>query len=243
MTSKGQTGGPDRNSRTWILLTLVGAAAVLPYLPALGFGFVYDDHLAIEENPYLRMGTSLSQVFTSDVWSLSALGRRSNYYRPMFFLAYDGVFSVAGATPWVFHLTNLFFHAATTVPIFILTRRLWNEDSVALIAALLFAVHPVHVESVVWVAALSEMAYSFFLLLALYFYVHERGDAWKTAAWLASYAMALLWKEAAIAFLPIVVSIRCLCAEAVSLAVLCCRRRSYCRLPEPADLCTGRARP
>src|SRR5688572_7221927 len=134
MTSIQQAGAPNDSRRTWQLVALVVAAAVLPYLPALDYGFVYDDHLVIEENPYFRIGISLRQVFTSDIWSLTGQGSRSNYYRPMFFLAYEGVFSAAGAAPWAFHLLNFFFHAATTVLVFMLTRRLWNVDSVALVA-------------------------------------------------------------------------------------------------------------
>jgi len=67
MTSTTPGGEPKGDGRTWSLLALVFAAAVLPYLPVLQFGFVYDDHAAIEENPYLRIGTSLGHVFSSDV--------------------------------------------------------------------------------------------------------------------------------------------------------------------------------
>jgi tetratricopeptide (TPR) repeat protein len=194
------------SNRTWlaIALILVCLAAILPYASTLTFGFVYDDHLMIQENPHLRIWPGFARIFFSDLWSLSSLSEQSNYYRPMFMLAYEGIFHTAGATPWAFHLANLLFHAATTVMVFLLTLRIWNDRWIASLAVLLFAAHPVHVEAVAWVATLSELAFSFFVLLALYFYVDEQPTHATTIGWLSSYGMALLWKESALAFLPIV---------------------------------------
>src|SRR5688572_300431 len=158
--------GAGRSWRRWALLALVLAAATLPYLTTLTFGFVYDDRLAIEENPHLRLWPGLGRIFLSDIWSLSGLGKESNYYRPMFLLSYEAVFHAFGAAPWAFHLLNVLFHAAVSGMVFALTLRLWQKESMATMAALLFALHPVHVEPVAWIAALSELAYTLFVLVA-----------------------------------------------------------------------------
>jgi protein O-mannosyl-transferase len=208
MTSLEHRAEPDAatfNGRTWAFLALALALAVLPYLATLSFGFVYDDRLAIEENPYLRVWPGLGRLFFSDIWSLSGLGTQSNYYRPMFLLAYVGVFRIAGAAPWAFHLLNVLFHAAATGMVFILTLRFWNKASTAGIAAILFAIHPVHVEPVAWIAALSELAYTLFVLAAVYLYAERRLSRWIPIAALSCYAMSLLWKESAIAFVPLAV--------------------------------------
>ena len=196
--------GQSSRRRTYLLLGLVIASAVIPYLQVLGFGFVYDDHLAIEENPHLRVWPGLSRIFFSDLWSLSSLGNRSNYYRPMFLLAYEGIFHVAGTNAWAFHLANLLFHAATAVMVFVLTRRIWLKDSIALLTALFFALHPAHTESVAWIATLSELGYALFILVALYFYIQEQATTSILLLAFSSYAMALLWKESAIAFIPLI---------------------------------------
>lgn len=197
--------GQSSRRRTHLLLGLVIAIAVIPYLQVLGFGFVYDDHLAIEENPHLRVWPGLARIFFSDLWSLSSLGNRSNYYRPMFLLAYEGIFHVAGTNAWTFHLVNLLLHAATAVMVFVLTRRIWLKDSIAFLTALLFALHPAHTESVAWIATLSELGYTFFVLVALYFYIQEQATTSVLLVAFSSYAMALLWKESAIAFIPLIV--------------------------------------
>jgi len=195
----------SQRSRTFVCLALVIAVAVVPYLQVLGFGFVYDDHLAIEENPHLSLWPGLSRIFFSDIWTLSRLGNQSNYYRPLFLLSYEGVFQIAGSAPWAFHFVNLVFHAATAIMVFLLSRRLWQKDSVALLATFLFALHPTHVEAVAWIAALCELGYTLFVLIALYFYCHERRSKWAVFLSLSSYATALLWKESALAFIPLIV--------------------------------------
>jgi tetratricopeptide (TPR) repeat protein len=123
----------------------------------------------------------------------------------MFVLAYAGIFYFAGNTPGAFHFFNVLFHAASTGMVFLLTLRFWRKESMAFIAALLFALHPVHVEPVAWIAALSELAVSFFVLTAVFFYSENRSARWPAVAALSSYAMALLWKESAVAFVPIAV--------------------------------------
>ena len=193
----------DRN-RTLLMLAMI-AVAIVPYVSALGFGFVYDDHLAIEENPHLKLWPGLQRIFFSNVWSLSGLGKDSNYYRPMFVLAYEGVVHAVGVKAWAFHLANLLFHALTTVMVFLLTMKLWKKNSIAVIATILFAIHPTRAEPVAWVAALSELAYTFFVLLALYFYVDERQSRWRLPLALSSFGMALLWKESAVSFIPLAV--------------------------------------
>jgi len=200
-----QPENDNRSSRVWLFLIIAAAAAIIPYLMTLTFGFVYDDRLAIEENAHLRVWPGLGRIFLSDVWSLSDLSTHSNYYRPMFVLAYAVVFRAVGNMPGAFHLLNVLFHSAVTGMVFFLTLRLWRKEFTAFLSALLFALHPVHVEPVAWVAALSELAFCFFVLTAVLFYSENRQARWPAVAALSSFAMALLWKESAIAYAPIAV--------------------------------------
>src|SRR5678816_3207694 len=83
--------------------------------------------------------------------------------------------------------------------------RIWKNASIGVMATVLFALHPTHAEPVAWVAALSELGYTFFLILGLYFYVQEKQSRWAPVIALSAYAMALLWKESAVAFVPLIV--------------------------------------
>ena len=190
---------------TWLLI-LVVVLAVVPYLSALGVGFIYDDRPQIENNPYLRLWPGYARVFSSDVWSLTDVQGDANYYRPLMWVAYNAVYSIAGAAPWAFHLMNLLMHACVSAVVFLLTFELWKDLRIAGTAGILFALHPVHTEPVVWIAALPDLGYALFFLLALYLCVIEYKPASHALIGSAAcYAIALLWKESAITFLPCMV--------------------------------------
>ena len=189
----------------WVLLFVV-VLSILPYIQTLSMGFIYDDRPQIEQNPYLRLWPGFVRVFTSSVWSLTDVESDSNYYRPLMWIVYNAVYSVAGASPWAFHLVNILLHACVTAVVFLLTLELWKDLKIAGIAAALFALHPVHTEPVAWIAAIPDLGYTLFFLLALYFYVSDYKPALHaTIACLTCYATALLWKESALAFVPCVV--------------------------------------
>ena len=189
----------------WVLI-LVVVLSVLPYIQTLSMGFIYDDRPQVEQNPYLRLWPGFARVFTSSVWALTDVESESNYYRPLMWIAYNAIYTVAGASPWAFHLVNVLLHVCVTAVVFLLTLELWKDLKIAGIASILFALHPVHTEPVAWIAAIPELGYTLFFLLALYFYVSDYKPALHgTIACVTCYATALLWKESALAFVPCVV--------------------------------------
>lgn len=72
--------------------------------------------------------------------------------------------------PLPYHLENLIFHLLNTCLIFILVKKLTNKDIISAITAVLFAVHPMHVESVAWISERKDVLYTFFYLLSLLSY-------------------------------------------------------------------------
>jgi hypothetical protein len=136
----------------WILI-LVVVISLLPYLQTLSMGFIYDDRPQIEQNPYLRLWPGFARVFTASVWSLTDVESDANYYRPLMWIVYNAIYTVAGASPWAFHLINVLLHACVTAVVFLLTLELWKDLRIAGIASILFALHPAHTEPVAWIAA------------------------------------------------------------------------------------------
>ena len=192
--------------KTAFVLILVVVVSVLPYIQTLSMGFIYDDRPQVEQNPYLRLWPGFARVFTSSVWALTDVESESNYYRPLMWIAYNAIYTVDGASPWAFHLVNVLLHVCVTAVVFLLTLELWKDLKIAGIASILFALHPVHTEPVAWIAAIPELGYTLFFLLALYFYVSDYKPALHgTIACVTCYATALLWKESALAFVPCVV--------------------------------------
>jgi tetratricopeptide (TPR) repeat protein len=187
-------------------MLLLGA---LPYLTTLRNGFIYDDFQQILENPFVHSFRHFSAVFGSTVWSFQGAEGGLNFYRPLITVIYLLCWSVSGPIPIVYHLLNITFQAANVALLYWVTRRLWNDSGIALAAGVLFAIHPIHIESVAWISGVTDLALTFFYLLAFGLYLETRrlgGTAHLRLAMLVSFAMALLSKEPAIT-LPAVVTV------------------------------------
>jgi Tfp pilus assembly protein PilF len=179
--------------------------ALVPYLNTLGNAFVYDDIPQLVDNPYVHSFRFLGKIFGSTVWTFQGAQGVTNYYRPLMSFAYLICYSLFGPITFGFHLVNLVFHGAVVLLLFTLTERLFGDRLLALSAAGLFALHPIHTESVAWIAGLPDLELSFFFLLTFLCYLglaragSEHRASWKLyAPMLASYVMALLSKEQAL---------------------------------------------
>jgi tetratricopeptide (TPR) repeat protein len=189
------------NRDTLAIFTLL-LLALVPYLNTLTGAFVYDDRQQILENPYIHSYQYVGRIFGSTVWTFQGAQGVTNYYRPLMTLAYLLCYKLYGPIPFGFHLLNLVLHAAVVLLVFALTRRLFGDRLPALLAAGLFALHPVHTESVAWIAGITDLELSLFFLLTFFLYV-RLGDRptvtpLRLGAVLAAYALALLSKEQAL---------------------------------------------
>jgi tetratricopeptide (TPR) repeat protein len=182
---------------------LIVAVALVCFWPALGNDFVnLDDYAMIHYNPHARGlgGAHLRWMFTT-----FHLG----HYQPLSWvtLAFDHL--LWGLDPRGYHLTSLALHAANAVLVYFLALAIWraapvtmpHAPAVAVLAALLFAVHPLRVESVAWVTERRDVLSALFLLLATlaWLRLHEGGvrrpsrARWYALA-LAACALSLLSK-------------------------------------------------
>src|SRR5438309_10741888 len=131
-------------------LFLIVAATVLVYANSLSGAFVFDDTKQIAGNPALRSWGNITRAFTSDVWSFQRGTLTKDipppYYRPLFTAYLTLNYKLFGLWEPGWHLMNLLVHCGVTVAIFFLVKRLSGERLIAALAALLFGVHPAHVE-------------------------------------------------------------------------------------------------
>ncbi len=207
----GGREGPGSAARTIILIAAgVFLFALLLYLPVLKAGFVnWDDPLYVYQNPHIRT-LDLGWVFTAVV--------ASNYH-PLTLLSHTLDYALFGLEPWGHHLTSIMLHALNSALFFILGQRLlamvcgekeksshWRPALGALGAALLFAAHPLHVESVAWVSERKDVLSAFFFLLSILAYLGyatRRDKALPYALTLILFVLALLSKPMAVT-LPVV---------------------------------------
>ncbi len=167
----------------------LGILAVLVFFNSLKNDFVgYDDQNLVVNNAAIR---SLSPDNVARMFVPRARGN----YQPVRTLSYAIDYSLWGLKPWGFLLTNIFLHAVGVVGVWFLLRHLLPKP-VALLAAVLFAVHPVHVESVTWISSRKDvLSFAFFVLAILWYEtsVSERKALPYVGSLLAT-ALALLSK-------------------------------------------------
>jgi tetratricopeptide (TPR) repeat protein len=201
--------------RPSVLLPLLGLVTFVVYSGSLSFDFVWDDWPQIANNPIIRTWSNLPRAFGSDLWYHVA--RHQVYYRPLFVAWSMLNYTLFGLRPWGWHLGAVLLHVGAVLAVFWLVRRLGLEYWTAALAALVFALHPVHIEPATWVSAASDTMVTILAALAFAAFLNGR-DAERdpqrnpekrkrTAWWIASLALlacALLTKEMAVMFSALV---------------------------------------
>jgi protein O-mannosyl-transferase len=196
----GETETVNRPYLSTLLVALVLALLTLSvYHPVGRNEFVhFDDPLYVSDNPYIKAGLN-ARTFR---WSLTAVNVGNWHPLTMLSLALDE--TLFGRGPAGFHFTNLFLHIASTVLLFLILRRITGFIWPSAWVAALFALHPLHVESVAWVAERKDVLSGFFWMLTLAAYVYyTSAPSWRRYAWvLLAFALGLMAK-------PMLVTLPC----------------------------------
>jgi tetratricopeptide (TPR) repeat protein len=149
---------------SWICLGLVVATALV-YLPILSNGFInFDDPLYVTENSRVQQGLSWSGI----KWAFTT--QSASNWHPLTWLSHMLDCQLYGLNSRGHHATSLWFHCANVVLLFQLLRRLTHAIWPSAFVAALFGLHPLHVESVAWIAERKDVLSTFFWLLALMAY-------------------------------------------------------------------------
>jgi len=148
---------------------LVAALALAAYAPARHLGFVsLDDRNYAAANSFVLSGVTAEGA----AWAFTTF-HAANWH-PLTWLSLMLDAELGGGSPYAFHLTNVLLHCASSALVFLFLRRTTGAVGRSLFAAALFAVHPLHVESVAWIAERKDVLATFFGLLALLAYVTPR---------------------------------------------------------------------
>ena len=215
--SEGRSQGSEQGSAPrpppwlrWVLPVLLFGAALLPFLPALSFGFVdFDDdaNLASRKNPHFN---EIRHALDAPTLEWMFTRSHNGHYQPLTWLSYAIDAELAGRfDARDFHRTNLLLHGLNAVLVYALARVLLRAalrgraqelplSVAASIASLVYAVHPLRVESVAWITERRDVLSTAFLLLSVLAYVrfatHDRRQVLWIALSLACYVASLLSK-------------------------------------------------
>jgi protein O-mannosyl-transferase len=167
-------------SRPRLIALLLAFGTLLVYMPAANHGFsLYDDGDYVTENRVVQNGLTWAGI----KWAFTTW-HASNWH-PLTWISHMIDCQIAGLNPSVPHCENILFHVANSVLLFALLRRLTNLIWPSAFVAALFAWHPLHVESVAWVAERKDVLSTFFGLLALLSYTKYAKENSRRSFWFA----------------------------------------------------------
>ncbi len=175
--------------RLTIRILALGMLVLAVHAPALRNGFIWDDDDHFTENPAMTRPDGLRKI-----WSDLAVSR----YYPLTLTNFWLQRRLWGLSPMPYHAVNIAFHAVNAVLVFLLLRRLNVRG--AWVAAALWGIHPVSVESVAWVTELknAQSGVFFFFSLLCYLRFERKGSRVWFAVAVASFAAALLSKPSTV---------------------------------------------
>jgi protein O-mannosyl-transferase len=196
-TAKKESGAArSASDSSWTLsrlngaraMLLIGLLAVLAYANSLGGDFVFDDTDQIVENQNTRSWDNLVKAFTTHVWAFRERAGTGSpaerldappplpYYRPLFTVMLTVEYHLFGLWPQGWHLVSLLLHILCAVGVFYVILLMSGRNLLALPASVLFAVHPVHAESVAWISGMTDPLFGVFFLASFYLYLKRRSS-------------------------------------------------------------------
>ncbi|MCD6459393.1 hypothetical protein J7L67_01845, partial [bacterium] len=149
-------------------LLLLSSAVLIVYLNVSNAGFVYDDNDFIVDNYPVKTW------LLKNPWDFFLKPEQavwSGIYRPLRTLAFAVDYQFFGLNPSGYHIENFFLHIFNAILVFFLFRIFFKNDKISFMGALLFAVHPVQIESVTWISSRGDLLYSFFTLICFIWFL------------------------------------------------------------------------
>lgn len=174
-----------------LFIFLIALAGVLSYANSLRNEFVFDDRALVVNNEYIRDAKYAPEIFSSDIHRKET-NSKGTFYRPVQNLSFMLDYALWKLNPLGFHLTNLVLHVVNAVLVYLLLSALFKNGA-SFIAALLFAVHPVHTQAVSYISGRADLLMAFFFLLSCIAFMRS-----SVIISLILYGFALLSKENAI---------------------------------------------
>ena len=175
------------------------------YWNSLQGGFIWDDRgLIIEHADYLNDWKNLFTVFTQPFFG------DTPFYRPLLIGSFIADYQLWGLHPFGYHFSNVLLHALNACMVYLLAFSLFKERTVAFIAGVLFATHPIQTEAVAWISGRNDVLLTFFSLLTIILYLRWRSSlrgkerSLTYLGFLVSYCCVLLTKESGIIVLVLI---------------------------------------
>jgi tetratricopeptide (TPR) repeat protein len=200
---------PDKitipHQKRQLLLAGLIALSFALYANCILGGFVFDDHSQIEHNPWVHSFKYTGKLFGTSLLAQQGKQAAPNFYRPTVNFGFLICYKLFGTSPYGYHLLNIFLNCIVVWLVFRVGSELFLTEWLGLLAALAFALHPIHTEPVAWIDGISDPEVAVFYLLTFLLFMRlsapqaER-PRWLQPAMFGTFALALFAKEPAMTF-------------------------------------------
>ncbi|MAW63179.1 MAG: hypothetical protein CL473_04255 [Acidobacteria bacterium] len=200
-------GAPAWHRRRIASFAVIIAAGLLVYGNSLFFDYTYfDDHELIFNNQYFFADLSnIGALFMDDMWRAT----EDTYYRPLYMLTYMLDFQFTGTDMFGYHLTSVVIHLLSSCLLLVLFRSIGFSDRLCLWGALIFAVHPIHVQGVSWIPGRNDSLLGLSVIVATLSWLWYWRAPGRTRWFIQSVAFfcAILIKEPAFVLPPLLLGL------------------------------------
>lgn len=187
-------------------------AGFLVYFNSLFNSFVWDDEEQVLNNTLVHSISNLPSFFSSSTFNSGGAGQMGGlYYKPLMTTLFSLLYTVFGPNAFFFHLFQLLLHLANGVMVFLLFKHLFNlypektKQLLPFLLALIFLIHPINTEAVVYISDLQDILFFFFGMLATLLTIKTQSFNFKKIILIASLLLfALLSKETGALFFPLI---------------------------------------
>lgn len=191
---------PLMHKQRWLILGVILLLSMIIFYPSMGYDFVnWDDGQVVKYNSIVHLG--LSGEMLTEAFSNASL---EGQYYPITLISYAFNYEFWELDASGYHLLNVLLHLLNTVLLFLILLKLFNHTRLAALVTLLFAIHPMHIEPVAWVASRKDVLYLFFMLCAWWAYLQFRAGTKQRWIWMAGAVLLMavsgLSKGAAVVF-------------------------------------------
>ena len=188
-------------NRPWAQGLVIALSVLLVYSVSANAPFVWDDEVMIENNLLIRSWSNVGSLFTSSAFGASF--STDKFYRPLQMLSYMFDYSIWGLNPIGFRLTSIVLHLITSLLFLGILRKLKCLPIWAFFIALVYAIHPIHIESVTYLSGRGDALYLLCLMASFLCYLksNKRSHSWVyRGLCIAAFVLAIFTKENSVTF-------------------------------------------
>jgi len=185
----------DRKIVTFLSVALIAAVGFAVYVNSLKGEFVFDDHILVRDNSYIKDWSNFGKVLVSSVGSGSM--RHYGSYRPLQMITYMVNYSLGGLKVEGYHLGNILLHILAALSLFWFINVIFGDTLLSLFTSLLFVSHPIHTEAVTYISGRADSLSALFMLLCFIFYLKnlQKKNIILAVLMVLSYILALFSRE------------------------------------------------